>query len=139
MNTREPAEQISPWFQKMPLALPSIAVSKSASANTMLGDLPPSSSVTRFNVSAPLRMMILPTSFEPVKPTLSTLGLVTSGAPAVSPKPVITFSTPAGSPASSRIFGISSAVSGVCSAGLSTMVQPAAIAGATFCTAMGIG
>ena len=60
MNTRDPAEQISPWFQKMPLADPSIAASKSASAKTMLGDLPPSSSVTRFSVSAPLRMMSLP-------------------------------------------------------------------------------
>ena len=95
--------------------------------------------MTRFSVSAPLFMMIFPTSFDPVKPTLSTLGLVTNGAPAVSPNPVITLRTPAGSPASSRILGISSAVSGVCSAGLSTMVHPAAIAGATFCTAMGMG
>ena len=82
----------------MPFALPWIAASNSASANTMLGDLPPSSSVTRFNVSAPVRMMILPTSFEPVNPTLSTFGWDVSGAPHVSPNPVSTFSTPAGKP-----------------------------------------
>ena len=123
----------------MPFALPWIAASNSASANTMFGDFPPSSSVTRFSVSAPLRMIIFPTSFEPVNPTLSTLGWATSGAPHVSPKPVRTFRTPAGSPASSRIFGISSAVSGVCSAGFRITVHPAAIAGATFCTAIIIG
>ena len=123
----------------MPFALPWIAASNSASANTMFGDFPPSSSVTRFSVSAPVRMMILPTSFEPVNPTLSTFGCDVSGAPHVSPNPVSTFSTPAGRPASSRIFGISSAVSGVCSAGLRITVHPAAIAGATFCTAIIIG
>ncbi len=58
----------------MPFALPWIAASNSASANTMFGDFPPSSSVTRFSVSAPLRMIIFPTSFEPVNPTLSTFG-----------------------------------------------------------------
>ncbi len=84
-------------------------------------------------------MMILPTSREPVNPILSTRGSVTSGAPAVSPKPVSTCSTPGGRPASSRIFGISSAVRGVCSAGFRMNTHPAAIAGATFCTAIGIG
>ncbi len=138
-NTRVPAEQISPWFQKTPLADPSIALGKSASANTMFGDFPPSSSVTRLRVSAPLRMMSLPTSFEPVNPTLSTPGWVVSGAPAVSPKPVSTCSTPAGRPASSRIFGISRHVRGVCSGGFRMNVHPAAIAGATFCTAIIIG
>jgi hypothetical protein len=138
-KTREPAEQISPWFQKMPLADPSMAASNSASANTMFGDFPPSSSVTRFSVSAPLFMMILPTSRDPVNPTLSTRGVATSGAPAVSPNPVITFSTPLGSPASSRILGISSGVSGVCSGGFRMTVHPAASAGATFCVAIIIG
>ena len=38
----------------------------------MTGDLPPSSSVTRFSVSVAARLMILPTSVEPVKATLST-------------------------------------------------------------------
>ena len=42
---------------------------------------------------------------------------------------VSTFSTPAGSPASSRIFASASIDSGVCCAGLTIIVQPAAIAG----------
>ena len=42
---------------------------------------------------------------------------------------VTTFSTPPGSPASSRICASASIDSGVCWAGLMTIVQPAAIAG----------
>jgi hypothetical protein len=95
--------------------------------------------VTRFSVSAPLRMMIFPTSREPVKPILSTFGWATSGAPAVSPNPVITWNTPSGSPASPRIAGSCRQVSGVCSGGLRMNVHPAAMAGATFCTAIVIG
>ena len=41
----------------------------------------------------------------------------------------MTFSTPSGSPASWKIFASASIVSGVCCAGLMTIVQPAAIAG----------
>ena len=50
--------------------------------------LPPSSSVTRFSVSVAFRLMILPTSVEPVKATLSTSGWRTMRSPAVSPMPV---------------------------------------------------
>ena len=117
---RLPAEQISPWFPKMPPALPSIAASNGESEKMMFGDFPPSSSVTRFNVSAELFITSFPTSSDPVKPILSTFGLATRGAPAVSPNPVTTLKTPAGSPASSRIAGSSNAVSGVCSAGFNT-------------------
>ena len=95
--------------------------------------------MTRFNVSAPLRMMSFPTSREPVNPILSTPGWATKGAPAVSPNPVSTWKTPVGNPASSRIFGSSRLVSGVCSGGLRMKVQPAAIAGATFWVAIIIG
>ena len=51
-----------------------MAASKSASAKTMLGLLPPSSRPTFFTLSAALRMMCLPTSTEPVKATMSTSG-----------------------------------------------------------------
>src|SRR5215470_15234123 len=111
---------------------PSMAASKSASAKKMLGDLPPSSSVTRFTVSDASFTMILPTAAEPVKAVLFTSGCLTSGDPQVSPKPVITLTTPLGGPTSSNHFANSRAVSGVCSAGLSTQVQPAASAGASF-------
>jgi hypothetical protein len=42
---------------------------------------------------------------------------------------VTTFRTPSGSPASTRICASASIESGVCCAGLTTIVQPAAIAG----------
>ena len=58
--------------------------------------------------------------------------LAASAAPAASPKPVTTFNTPAGTPASSMSSARRSAVSDVSSAGFSTMVQPAASAGAIF-------
>src|ERR1700690_3255824 len=117
---------------KTPNNAPSIAASKSASAKKILGDFPPSSSVTRFTVSAASFTMILPTAAEPVKAILSTSGCFTSGEPQLSPNPVITFTTPLGNPTSSTPFSSSSAVSGVCSAGFSTQVQPAASAGANF-------
>src|SRR4030088_329642 len=115
-----------------PNSAPSIAALQYCIGNKMLGDLPPSSSVTRFTVSAASFTMILPTAAEPVKAILFTSGCLTRGEPQVSPNPVITFTTPFGSPTSSNHFASSSAVSGVCSAGLSTQVQPAASAGASF-------
>jgi len=52
--------------------------------------------------------------------------------PATEPRPVTTFTTPSGMPASEAAWANSSAVSGVISAGLSTMVLPAAMAGRIF-------
>src|SRR2546429_2221496 len=102
----------------------------------MLGDFPPSSRVTRLSESAALFTMTFPTAALPVKAILSTLGCATMEAPAVSPKPFTMLTTPGGKPASSNQTANSSAVSGVCSAGLSTQVQPAAMAGASFQAAM---
>ena len=90
----------------------------------MLGLLPPSSSDTFFRLPAAAFTMSLPTSVEPVKAILSTSGWAASAAPAVSPKPVTTLTTPVGKPASAISSPSRSAVSGVCSAGLSTTVQP---------------
>ena len=124
----------------MPFAEPSTAASKSASGNTMFGDLPPSSSVTRFSVSAPLRMMSLPTSREPVKQTLSTPGCATSGAPAVSPNPVSTWNTPVGQPGLLEDLRRSPDRSAASApAGLRMKQHPAASAAATFCDAIIIG
>src|ERR1700684_1893187 len=117
---------------KTPKSAPSMAASKSASAKKMLGDLPPSSSVTRFTVSAACFTIILPTAALPVKAILLTSACCTSGAPQDSPNPVIMLTTPGGNPQSAKCLASSSAVSGVCSAGLSTQVQPAASAGASF-------
>src|SRR5580704_10391064 len=113
--------------------------SQSASVKKMLGDLPPSSSATRLSVSAALLTMILPTAALPVKAILSTPGCATSAAPAVSPKPLMMFTTPGGKPASANQLANSRAVSGVCSAGLRIQVQPAASAGASFQAAINKG
>src|SRR5882724_11602127 len=113
---------------KTPNSAPSTAASQSASAKKIFGDFPPSSSVTRFNVSAALFTIILPTAALPVNATLSTPGCATSAAPAVSPIPFTTFTTPGGNPISSNQAATSIMVNGVCSAGFSTHVQPAAIA-----------
>ncbi len=87
------------------------------------------------SVSEALRAIHLPVSTDPVSDTMSTSGCVTSLWPAGSPWPVITLSTPLGkiSAASSASFSV---VSGVVSAGLSTIVFPAASAGPIFHTAI---
>ena len=104
----------------------------------MLGDLPPSSRVTRLSARPAFEPISRPTAVEPVNATLSTPGWSTTAAP-VSPSPVTTLSTPAGMPASSASSPMRRAVSGVCSAGLSTTVHPAARAGATFHAAISRG
>ena len=100
----------------------------------MKGALPPSSSETFFTVAAHCAISRRPTSVEPVNDSLRTIGLDVSSAPisgALAAEPVTTLKTPAGKPARCASSASASAVSGVCSAGLTTTVQPAASAGAT--------
>ncbi len=104
----------------------------SASASTMFGDLPPSSSVMCFSVSADPRMICLPVLVSPVNAILSMPGCSTIIWPTFEPGPVTTFSTPGGSPTSSAMSASARAVNGVWLAGLITTVLPAASAGATF-------
>ena len=95
--------------------------------------MPPSSSEIFFTPSAHWRMSSLPTSVEPVNPTLRTSGFDVSSRPitgASSASPVTRLNTPGGSPASTASRASASAESGVCSAGFITIVQPAASAGA---------
>ena len=127
-----------PWLKKIPFAAPGIAASRSASANTTFGDLPPSSSETFLRLPAAALTISLPTSVEPVNATLSTSSCAASAAPA-SPKPVTMLTTPSGSPASCSSSPRRSADSGVCSAGLSTTVQPQASAGPSFHAAISSG
>ena len=63
---------------------------------------------------------------------MATSGWLTSASPASGPRPTITLMTPAGIPAAVASSASMSVVSGVISAGFSTMVLPAAIAGSTF-------
>ena len=124
--------QVWPVAANTPATTPPAAASRSASANTMCGDLPPSSKETRARCEAAPAITARPVEVAPVKATLSTPGCATSGAPASSPKPVTTLKTPGGKPASSTSSANSSVEAGACSAGLTTTQQPAASAGATF-------
>ena len=108
----------------------------------MNGALPPSSSETFLICPAHWAMSSLPTSVEPVKPSLRTIGLEVISPPmtgASSASPVTMLSTPGGRPASSPRRMTASALSGVCSAGLSTIVQPAPSAGAALRVGMAAG
>ena len=104
----------------------------------MLGDLPPSSSETLLRVPAAFCITSLPVSGLPVKATLSTSLWATSIAP-TSPAPVMMLTTPEGRPASSKLSTSARVVSGVCSAGFNTTVQPAQRAGASFQAAINSG
>ena len=84
-------------------------------------------------------MISLPTSALPVNAIFRTSRWVTSGAPAPGPSPVITLTTPGGRPTASKSSASLSRLSGVCSAGLMTTVQPAAMAGAIFQAAISSG
>ena len=129
---RERAQQSCPALPKTASGAEEAAASRSASPKITLADLPPSSRVTRLIVAAAPSAIPRPTSVEPVKATLATSGCSTMRLPQTDPGPATTLKTPSGTPASSAIFSSSTAVSGVSSAGFSTIVFPAASAGATF-------
>ena len=125
--------QVWPEFLNLHIIAPATASSRSASSKTMNGALPPSSSETFFTWPAHWAIRSLPTSVEPVKPSLRTIGFDVISPPiagASAASPVTIEKTPGGTPASSASAAIASAVSGVCSAGFSTIVQPTASAGA---------
>jgi hypothetical protein len=132
-------QQHWPWLKKIAFAAPGIAVSRSASAKTTFGALPPSSSVTRLRSFAAALTISFPSSVEPLNATLSTPGCAASAAPAVSPKPVITLTTPFRSPASCTSSASRAADSGVRSATFSTTVHPVASAGPSFHAAISSG
>ncbi len=109
------------------------ATSRSASANTMLADLPPISAETGVWFAAAACRIFTPVALDPVKVMRSTRGSEVSGpATASPPKPWTTLSTPGGRPAASAICAKRLAVNGVCGAGLRTTVLPKASAGAIF-------
>jgi hypothetical protein len=74
----------------------------------------------------------LPARVDPVNEIMSTPGCLTSASPAFCPVPVTRLNTPLGRPAVSITSASTKAFSGATSEGLSTTVQPAASAGATF-------
>src|ERR1700730_14191411 len=65
-RNRVPAAQAWPLFMNARISAAGIARPRSASSSRIVGDLPPSSSVTRFIVAPPSRMIDSPTATEPV-------------------------------------------------------------------------
>ena len=104
-SSREPAEQVWPAFCTIALTTEASAASKSASANTICGDLPPSSSVQPMWLRAAAVCTAVPTSGLPVNEMKSTPGWAASAAPASSPRPGTTLSAPSGKPRLRREFG----------------------------------
>src|SRR5436309_15123357 len=131
-NRREPHRQIWPWFANEERTLPAIAASRSASANTMFGFFPPSSSETFLNNGAHASATLRPVTVPPVNEIVLIFGCVVIAAPTLGPVPCTTLSTPFGKPASAQISQSMYAVIGVNSLGLAIAVLPTAIAGAIF-------
>ena len=136
---RLPAAQRWPALLNAERTAASAARSRSASSQTISGFFPPSSRHT-FASRAPAACAIQrPTAVEPVKLMRSTSGDSTSAAPASSPSPCTTLSTPGGRPASCASRAKAHALSGVSSAGLSTAAFPQRSAGKTFHATLAIG
>ena len=70
-KTRVPFEHTSPAEKKLASSADDTADSRSASSNTISGDLPPSSSVTCLSVDAASAITILPVAASPVSETLA--------------------------------------------------------------------
>ncbi len=128
---RVPAMQAWPLFMKPAWTASFTAVARSASSRITTGDLPPSSSVTRLQVSAAARRICLPTAVDPVNEILAMSGWALSSAPTVSPRPVTMLKTPAGSPASCSASVTTCVWMALISLGLTIAVQPAASAAAS--------
>jgi hypothetical protein len=113
---------------------PSTALSKSASAQTMMESLPPISRMVRLIqtwpgwVFAARSWMSSPTSFEPVKAMKRVFGCATTALPKDAPEPGQKLTTPGGRPASSRTSMKRAAIVGESLDGLRTTVLPLTMA-----------
>ncbi len=88
--------QTWPELKKMALAAPAEAMAASTSPAMITGDLPPSSSDTRFIESMAVLPISLPDAGRAGEGDLVDAGCWVRAAPAVSPKPVTMLTTPAG-------------------------------------------
>src|ERR1700730_15463748 len=118
-----------PAFRYFEAIAPLAAASISASSKTMNGALPPNSSESFLTVPAHCSLSNLPTSVEPVKVSLRTIGFDVISPPISLEPPVTQEKTPFGTPARSANSHNAKAEKGVAVAGFSTIVQPAARAG----------
>ena len=105
----------------------------------MKGALPPSSSASFLTVPEHCFMSNLPTPVEPVKLSFLTIGLLVNSPPISTASPVIVLNIPGGTPARSANSQSANAEKGVSGAGLMTIGQPAANAGAAFLVIIAAG
>jgi len=110
---------------------PVTTLSRFASAQTIIGDLPPSSSETGTIRCAPAPYTMRPAASEPVKVILAMSGCAVSAAPQEGPSPTTTFTTPSGRKRF-RITAQARVAKGASSDALMTTVFPATSAGAIF-------
>src|SRR5260370_14537978 len=108
--------------------VPSTALARSASANTTIGPLPPSSSITC--LPAARRATEAPVSVEPTNPTPYRSGGPAPSSPTSAPGHVTRLTAPAGQSASARHSISATEMTLVEVAGVQTTVLPAASAGA---------
>src|SRR5215472_4504493 len=93
--------QVWPALRYLEAIAPLTAISISASSNTMNGALPPNSIDVFLTVAAHCSISNLPTSVEPVKVNLRTIGFEVSSPPISFDGPVTQENTPFGTPARS--------------------------------------
>jgi hypothetical protein len=123
--------QRSPLSENTPNSVESIAASRSASANTTAGDLPPSSIDIALRCSAQLPKITCPVR-TPRERDERHARVLDQRVARLLADAVDQVEHPAGSSASAKMPAHSDAESGVNSAGLSTTVHPDASAGASF-------
>src|SRR6516164_6538147 len=121
--------QVCPAFLYFEAMAPLTAISISASSKTINGALPPSSIEVFLTVAAHCSISNLPTSVEPVKVNLRTVGLRVSSPPISFDGRVTQEKTPFGTSARSANSHKAKAENGVAVAGFNTIVQTAAKAG----------
>ena len=131
--------QRCPLVPKADHTTESSARSRSASSQTTIGFLPPSSRLTRFRVFAARVLISTPVSVCPVKLMSLTSGCSTMALPTSPPEPVTTLTTPSGRPPSSSSSTKRTRQAGVSEAGLTTAVLPLMSAGKSFHPGMATG
>ena len=132
--------QVSAEWRILATMAPAVAASRSASANTTNGALPPSSITTLRTRSAQRFSSTRPISVEPVNDSIRTARWSTtasSHAPELAVGTKLT--TPGGTPASASSSATRSEVSGASRGGLMTTALPAASAGASLRVIMAAG
>ncbi|MNI86843.1 hypothetical protein D3C73_1439760 [compost metagenome] len=100
-STRLVPVQAWPLSEKPPFTARSTARSRSASASTISGFLPPSSICVRV-VKPALRWICSPAAVDPVNEMARTAGALVMALPTAAAGPITRFSTPAGKPACTK-------------------------------------